>query len=176
MVYLVLLTIFIPIEFKHLSQDLVKYLGGLLAICWMVLLGFIDDVLNLKWRHKLWIPTIASLPLLIVYYMNIGRTVVVLPFNVGTVNLGFLYYIYMGMLAVFCTNSINIYAGINGLVGGVGRVDFSFFKNIFLYFFLKPAMTHPNSSHNTSPHSHTHLTLPQNYSAPNYNNNIYKPL
>ena len=28
---------------------------------------------------------------------------------------GFLYYIYMGMLAVFCTNAINIYAGINGL-------------------------------------------------------------
>ena len=34
------------------------------------------------------------------------------------VNLGALYYLYMGMLAVFCTNSINIYAGINGLEVG----------------------------------------------------------
>ena len=25
------------------------------------------------------------------------------------------YYVYMGMLAVFCTNAINILAGINGL-------------------------------------------------------------
>ena len=28
---------------------------------------------------------------------------------------GFLYYLYMGMLAVFCTNAINIVAGINGI-------------------------------------------------------------
>jgi len=28
---------------------------------------------------------------------------------------GPLYYIYMGMVAVFCTNAINIHAGINGL-------------------------------------------------------------
>lgn len=35
-----------------------------------------------------------------------------------TFNLGLIYYIYMAMLAVFCTNSINIYAGINGLEVG----------------------------------------------------------
>lgn len=33
-------------------------------------------------------------------------------------DLGWLYYVYMGMLAVFCTNAINIYAGINGLEVG----------------------------------------------------------
>lgn len=32
--------------------------------------------------------------------------------------LGALFYVYIGMLAVFCTNSINIYAGINGLEVG----------------------------------------------------------
>ena len=32
--------------------------------------------------------------------------------------LGFYYYVYMSMLSVFCTNSINIYAGINGLEVG----------------------------------------------------------
>ena len=31
---------------------------------------------------------------------------------------GFLYYIYMSMLAVFCTNAINILAGVNGLEAG----------------------------------------------------------
>lgn len=34
------------------------------------------------------------------------------------IDLGFLYRVYMGSLAVFCTNSINIYAGINGLEVG----------------------------------------------------------
>ena len=31
---------------------------------------------------------------------------------------GIFYYLYMGMLAVFCTNAINIVAGINGLEAG----------------------------------------------------------
>jgi UDP-N-acetylglucosamine--dolichyl-phosphate N-acetylglucosaminephosphotransferase len=143
MAYLVTLTLFVPIEFDVISQWLVSYLGGLLAICWMILLGFLDDVLNLKWRHKLWIPTVASLPLLIVHYMYIERTIVVLPPMPGffenivvqivsnfipgfvysnTVDLGLLFYIYIGMLAVFCTNSINIYAGINGLEVGQSLV------------------------------------------------------
>jgi UDP-N-acetylglucosamine--dolichyl-phosphate N-acetylglucosaminephosphotransferase len=34
------------------------------------------------------------------------------------VNLGMFYLLYMGLLAVFCTNAINIYAGINGLEVG----------------------------------------------------------
>ena len=34
------------------------------------------------------------------------------------VNLGTFYLIYMGLLSVFCTNAINIYAGINGLEVG----------------------------------------------------------
>src|SRR5690606_38204924 len=35
---------------------------------------------------------------------------------------GFFYYIYMGLIAVFCTNSINIHAGINGLEAGQSLV------------------------------------------------------
>ncbi len=31
---------------------------------------------------------------------------------------GGVYYVYMGMLAVFCTNAINILAGINGVEAG----------------------------------------------------------
>jgi UDP-N-acetylglucosamine--dolichyl-phosphate N-acetylglucosaminephosphotransferase len=45
----------------------------------MIFLGFADDVLNLRWRHKLLLPTIASLPLLMVYFTNFGNTVIVVP-------------------------------------------------------------------------------------------------
>jgi UDP-N-acetylmuramyl pentapeptide phosphotransferase/UDP-N-acetylglucosamine-1-phosphate transferase len=31
---------------------------------------------------------------------------------------GIVYMVYMGLLAVFCTNAVNIYAGINGLEAG----------------------------------------------------------
>lgn len=45
----------------------------------MLLLGFADDVLDLRWRHKLLLPTVASLPLLVVYYVNINSTTIVVP-------------------------------------------------------------------------------------------------
>lgn len=54
-------------------------LAALLSICCMLLLGFADDVLNLRWRHKLLLPTIASLPLLIVYYINFNSTTIIVP-------------------------------------------------------------------------------------------------
>ena len=68
-------------------------------------------------------PTIASLPILVVYYITTNRTEIVVPLILrpligSTIDLGILYYVYMGMLAIFCTNAINILAGINGLEVG----------------------------------------------------------
>lgn len=42
----------------------------------VVLLGFVDDVVDLKWRHKIIVPLVASLPLLVAYK---GLTSVVVP-------------------------------------------------------------------------------------------------
>lgn len=42
----------------------------------MVLLGFADDVLDLPWRYKMILPTVASLPLLVSYT---GATSILLP-------------------------------------------------------------------------------------------------
>ena len=92
----------------------------------MIFLGFADDVLDLRWRDKLFLPTIATLPLLLVYYVTIGETHVTVPLPLrpllglphNYIDLGPLYYVYMGCLTVFCTNSVNILAGINGLEVG----------------------------------------------------------
>lgn len=43
------------------------------------LLGFLDDVFDIRWRHKLPIPIIASIPLLMVYFSERGNTNVVVP-------------------------------------------------------------------------------------------------
>ncbi|CAI5741760.1 unnamed protein product [Hyaloperonospora brassicae] len=112
---------------------------GIVSILSMIVLGFADDLSDLRWRHKLLFPPLASLPLLLHYP---GLTAVVLPKPVrflfaddtalhtvlrpvvtlspgGEIaELGLLYYLYMGMMAVFCTNAINIYAGVNGLEAG----------------------------------------------------------
>uniref|UniRef100_A0A4W3GHJ2 UDP-N-acetylglucosamine--dolichyl-phosphate N-acetylglucosaminephosphotransferase n=1 Tax=Callorhinchus milii TaxID=7868 RepID=A0A4W3GHJ2_CALMI len=136
-VFLIILFCFIPVPFLHcwvkeqctsFPHDVfVQLIGALLAICCMIFLGFADDVLNLRWRHKLMLPTMASLPLLMVYFTNFGNTTIVVPKPFRSLmglhlDLGILYYVYMGMLAVFCTNAINILAGINGIEAGQSLV------------------------------------------------------
>jgi UDP-N-acetylglucosamine--dolichyl-phosphate N-acetylglucosaminephosphotransferase len=122
--------------------------SALLSICFMLFLGFTDDVLDWPWRYKLFLPSVASLPLLCCYN---GSTSIVMPLQLRSflwqdgeatligkllsllitidtnadgalVDLGCFYLLYMGMLAVFCTNAINIYAGINGLEAGQSYV------------------------------------------------------
>lgn len=129
-------------------SKLLEINSALLSVCFMLFLGFTDDVLDWPWRYKLILPTVASLPLLCCYN---GSTTIVVPiqmrmllWNHGKTTLlgtwlGYLvtidsnahgalmdihlfYLLYMGMLAVFCTNAINIYAGINGLEAGQSYV------------------------------------------------------
>eukprot|EP01111_Echinosteliopsis_oligospora_P011606 TRINITY_DN3869_c0_g1_i1.p1 TRINITY_DN3869_c0_g1~~TRINITY_DN3869_c0_g1_i1.p1 ORF type:complete len:384 (+),score=53.77 TRINITY_DN3869_c0_g1_i1:101-1252(+) len=124
-VYLICVIIFQVLDCFQKRDDnttvtLAEYNASLTSICFMLLLGFSDDVLNLRWRYKLFLPMIASLPLLVSYA---GGTAVVVPipfrFIFGSVlELGIIYKIYLLLLAIFCTNSINILAGINGLEVG----------------------------------------------------------
>ncbi|XP_019754175.2 UDP-N-acetylglucosamine--dolichyl-phosphate N-acetylglucosaminephosphotransferase [Dendroctonus ponderosae] len=130
-IFLVTMVLFIPVAFGNslLEKDAfpydeyVKYILALLSICCMLLLGFADDVLDVPWRQKLLLPTIASLPLLMVYYVSFNTTSIIVPKPFRewlgvSLDIGIIYYVYMGMLAVFCTNAINILAGVNGLEAG----------------------------------------------------------
>ncbi|CAG8494224.1 2472_t:CDS:2, partial [Acaulospora morrowiae] len=138
-VYLVCLFLFIPFPFMEWftgkdensriggfhfptfpHHKLGEFLSALLSLQSMTFLGLSDDLFDIRWRYKLMLPTIASIPLLMVYYVNFGETHIMMPiplrFLFGRiVDLGFLYYVYMSMMAVFCTNSINILSGINGV-------------------------------------------------------------
>ncbi len=51
----------------------------------MIFMGFADDVLDIRWRVKIWLPFVASLPILIVYYVTYGRTEIVLPIPVRAI-------------------------------------------------------------------------------------------
>lgn len=67
------------------------------------------------------VSTISTFPLLVAYQ---GLTSVIVPkmlrswTGIHVLDVGPLYYIYMAMLAIFMTNGINIYAGINGIEVG----------------------------------------------------------
>lgn len=97
-----------------------EYSSGLLAITFMILLGFVDDAVDIRWKYKLVLPLVASVPLITSYS---GPTFIVMPYPIRFIlgewiELGILYKIYMSMIAIFCSNSINIHAGINGLEVG----------------------------------------------------------
>eukprot|EP00210_Caulerpa_lentillifera_P007092 g6785.t1 len=51
---------------------LVDFNAALATICFMLFLGFVDDVLNIRWRVKLILPAIAALPLLVSYSGGTG--------------------------------------------------------------------------------------------------------
>lgn len=147
-VYLLVLCLLHADDLRQLDGDLGGearlYTSAMASVTFMVLLGFADDVLDLKWRYKLVLPLLASTPLLVNYS---GSTSVLVPVplrglvgSVATVfgggmvggpsgrlvDIGIAYYIYMAMLSIFCTNAINIYAGINGLEAGQSLVIAAF--------------------------------------------------
>lgn len=107
------------------SEDAIIHCNaGLLSISMAVLLGFADCVLNLKWRYKLIMPFFASLPLIVCYS---GHTDIKVPhFLRGLLgpwmSIGILYHVYMILFAIFTTNAINIYAGVNGIEVGQSLV------------------------------------------------------
>lgn len=138
------------LSFPH--HSFATYLASLLSLLIATFLGFCDDVFDIRWRFKLPIPVIASVPLLVTYAAGHGVTDVVLPkffhlrelFNVvatnGVFHLGPLYYVYMSMLSTFCTNSINILAGINGVEVTQGLlIALSIIVNDLLYLTFSPA-------------------------------------
>lgn len=63
--------------FPH--NKLAEYLSGILCLQSTTLLGLFDDLFDIRWRHKVLIPAFASLPLLIVYYVDFSVTSVVVP-------------------------------------------------------------------------------------------------
>ncbi|MCJ1478235.1 tunicamycin resistance protein [Lambiella insularis] len=105
-------------KFPH--SKLASYLSALLSLHSVVLLGIGDDLFDIRWRHKFFIPAFASIPMLAVYFVDFGVTKVVVPVPLQQylgelLDLGWLYYMYMAAIAIFCPNSINILAGINGI-------------------------------------------------------------
>ncbi|KAK4048692.1 tunicamycin resistance protein [Microbotryomycetes sp. JL201] len=145
------------VVFPH--HSFATYLASLLSLLVATFLGFLDDVFDIRWRFKLPIPIIASVPLLVTYAAGHGITDIVLPripglrplFKAvstnGVVHLGALYYVYMSMLSTFCTNSINILAGVNGVeVGQALVIALSIALNDLLYLTLDVSLVWPRST------------------------------
>ena len=53
---------------SHTVNQLSTYLSAVLSLQTATLLGFLDDLFDIRWRYKLPIPLIASIPMLVVYF------------------------------------------------------------------------------------------------------------
>lgn len=105
-------------RFPH--NKLASYLSAIISLQTIALLGIGDDLFDIRWRHKWWIPGLASIPLLVVYFVDFDVTSIVIPVQLQPwlgelFDLGALYYVYMACVAMFCPQSINMLAGINGI-------------------------------------------------------------
>lgn len=151
-------------KFPH--NKLASFLGAILSLQCIVLLGIGDDLFDIRWRHKVLIPAVAAIPMLVVYFVDFGVTQMVVPlplrpylgelFDLGKSNwnftvllngadqvIGSLYYVYMALLSIFSSNSINILAGINGIeVGQSIVIAVLIAGNDMLY--LSPFTTYPH--------------------------------
>ena len=115
-----IVTVICIILFHPFFPELQLFNAATTAITLTVLTGFLDDVLDLRWKTKIALSFLATLPLIVAYN---GPTNIIVPLPLRSwlgvsIELSFLYLLYMMLLAVFATNSINIYAGVNGLESG----------------------------------------------------------
>lgn len=103
--------------------------------------------------------------MLVVYFVDYGVTDVVVPVQLeqylgNMVDLGWLYYAYMAAIAIFCPNSINILAGINGIeVSQSVVIGLLLLANDVLSLYAAPSSPSPHPA--TDPHLFSiYLLLP----------------
>eukprot|EP00744_Colponema_vietnamica_P012871 GILI01018055.1.p1 GENE.GILI01018055.1~~GILI01018055.1.p1 ORF type:complete len:419 (+),score=70.69 GILI01018055.1:59-1315(+) len=108
------------------AVPLAKANAAINSIAVMLLLGFVDDVLDVRWKYKIILSLVGVISLLLAYD---GPLSVAVPHHLreylngaSLLYLGPLYLAYMALFCVFCTNSINILAGINGVEVGQSLV------------------------------------------------------
>ncbi|GIZ43192.1 hypothetical protein CKM354_000643000 [Cercospora kikuchii] len=112
---------------KFPLEKLASYGFAYSTLSSVVILGILDDTFDMRWRHKFFIPAFAALPMLGLYFVDFGVTHVVVPLPLRSylgelIDLGALYYAYMAAISIFCPNSINILAGVNGIEVGQSLV------------------------------------------------------
>lgn len=84
------------------------------SIVLSILLGYVDDTLDLPWSSKILFPIVSSMPMITAYR---GSRSVSVPFA-RTYDLGIFFYILLSLSNTYFTNITNILSGINGVESG----------------------------------------------------------
>lgn len=115
-------------------QTVKLFCGLIMALCFGIV-GFIDDYIKVVKKRNLGLTAKQKIILQVlitagylaaVYFLGDKSTSVIIPFF-GTIELGFFYYLIMGILIIGIVNSANLTDGIDGLLGSVTFVVALFF-------------------------------------------------
>ncbi len=107
-------------------------LAALVSVLMAGIIGLLDDFLDFSNRTKIFLPLVASIPMMA---MNVGTTTMEVPF-IGTLNLGFIYpLVIVPLLMTFIIDSTNMYGGMNGLESGLTSINAS---AVIVYILLLP--------------------------------------
>lgn len=55
---------------------MLEYQAAMLTVCFAMMLGLADDVMDIKWKHKIVLSVLAALPLVVSYR---GPTSIIVP-------------------------------------------------------------------------------------------------
>ena len=125
-IYMIAGTNFIDIYFADVSHEVTFIFAGLGLALANGLIGFIDDYTKVVKKRNLGLTAVQKLVLQFAaaaaYLAVLGiagyGTSTVIPF-IGTVDLGFFYYIISAVVIVGVVNAVNLTDGVDGLVGSV---------------------------------------------------------
>ena len=93
-------------------------LGMVLASTLGAIIGLVDDIFELSKKSLVILTFLTGIP--IITY-RLGSTIVTLT-PIGPLDLGLFFWLTVPFIFSFYTNSVNIYAGFNGLEAGLGLV------------------------------------------------------
>ena len=119
------------------QAEMVDTLAGVLAILFITVVGFLDDInaaegkrIGLKQWQKPLLTLPAAIPLMA---LNLGTSQVAIPF-IGSVELGMLYPLVLVPIGfVGASNMVNLLAGLNGLESGMA-VTYLTSLSIYTYY------------------------------------------
>ncbi|MCW1296187.1 MAG: hypothetical protein OH319_00710 [Candidatus Parvarchaeota archaeon] len=116
----IIFTLLIYVGYSVYTNEPTIIMTVITSILLISFLGLIDDMLELRWRYKIFLPLFASLPLIVV---RSGNTAMILPI-IGYLDLGLIYtWILIPIAMTAVVNMTNMLAGFNGLEAGLGLIN-----------------------------------------------------
>jgi UDP-GlcNAc:undecaprenyl-phosphate/decaprenyl-phosphate GlcNAc-1-phosphate transferase len=107
-----------------------KFIGYVIGAIVISLMGFIDDAINMRARHKFIFQLLAAS---IIYFFGISIEGIKIPFiYTDLIDFGFLSFPITLIWVIGITNAVNLIDGLDGLAAGISAISATALLTIFI--------------------------------------------